>query len=80
MTIDDCAGLTELECKIARNEIYARYGRKFNDESLQAYFDGCSWYHGVIEPENFTENILNEVELANLQTVIEYESIMEYRD
>ena len=80
LTIDDCAGLTELECKIARNEIYARYGRKFNDESLQAYFDGCSWYHGVIEPENFTENILNEVELANLQTVIEYESIMEYRD
>lgn len=80
LTLEDCDGLTELECKIARNEVYARHGRKFNDESLQAYFDVCSWYDGIIEPENFTEDLLTETELANLHIINEYESIMGYKD
>lgn len=80
LTLEDCDGLTKLECKIARNEIYARHGRKFNDESLQMYFDACSWYNGTVEPENFTEDMLNEAELFNLHIINEYESIMGYKD
>ncbi len=69
----DCIGLSALECRIARNEIYARYGRKFSDESLQAYFDSCVWYQGTIEPAEFSEEFLNEVELSNLNTITAYE-------
>ncbi len=80
LSLDDCTNMNELECKIARNEIYARHGRRFNDESLQAYFDVCSWYNGTTEAEDFTQDMLSEVELANLQTINEYESMMGYRD
>lgn len=73
------SNLTELECKIARNEIYARHGRKFADESLQAYFDACSWYEGIIEAGDFSENVLNEYELENLSRITEYEENMGYR-
>lgn len=72
----ECEGMNELECRIARNEIYARHGRRFSDESLQAYFDSCSWYEGVIEPSDFSEDMLNEVEQENIRTINEYESMM----
>lgn len=62
------------ECRIARNGIYARYGRRFSDESLQAYFDSCLWYEGFIEPENFSEDALNEIELANIDVIKAYEA------
>ena len=75
----DCNGFTATECKIARNEIYARHGRKFNDEMLQAYFDSCLWYEGSIEPSDFTDNMLNEVELANLKVVSDFEITMGYK-
>lgn len=73
---EDCEGLTALECRIAKNEIYARHGRRFNDESLQDYFDSCSWYEGYIEPEDFTEDMLSDVERANLQVIGSYEAYM----
>lgn len=75
----DLEGKTAVECKIARNEIYARHGRRFNDEQLQGYFDICSWYEGTVAPEAFSEAMLNEVEKSNLQVISEYESKMGYR-
>lgn len=71
-------GKTAAECRIARNEIYARHGRMFQDEQLQAYFTLCSWYEGTIAPENFSDSVLNEVEKANLQMITEYEKKMGY--
>lgn len=62
--LEDLEGLSEEECKIARNEIYARYGRLFSDESLQAYFDSCDWYEGTISPDDFDENMLTDIEKA----------------
>lgn len=67
------------DCKIGRNEIYARHGRRFDDEQLQAYFDQCSWYLGTIEPQDFSDDVLNEVERENLQMIIDYETSMGYR-
>lgn len=72
----DLEGKTAAECKIARNEIYARHGRKFNDEQLQGYFDLCSWYEGTTAPKDFSDAVLNEVEKANLQMISEYEAKM----
>lgn len=72
----ECEGMNELECRIARNEIYARHGRIFADESLQAYFDSCSWYEGFIEPDVFSQDMLSDIELENLSTIKLYESDM----
>lgn len=80
LTEMDYEGLTALECKIAKNEIYARRGRKFKDESLNNYFDSCSWYEGYIEPEDFTEDMLNEIERTNIDLIVEYENMMGFRE
>lgn len=79
LTKDDLAGLSKEECRIARNEIFARYGRKFNDEELQAYFDSCSWYEGTVAPEEFDDSVLNGYEKANRDLIVEYEQEMGYR-
>lgn len=79
LEVYDCDGLTATECKIARNEIYARHGRMFSDEVLQNYFDCCTWYAGTISPEDFSDDMLSEVEKANLQTISTYETNMGYK-
>lgn len=76
---DDCIGLGELECMIARNEIYARYGRMFSDERLQNYFDSCSWYAGRLAPGEIGDDMLSEVEQYNLSVIVDYESSMGFR-
>lgn len=75
----DLEGLSANDCRLARNELYARHGRRFNSEDIQNYFDSCSWYRGVIEPDDFQESILNDIEIANRDLIIEYEKEMGYR-
>ncbi|MCC8028237.1 MAG: BspA family leucine-rich repeat surface protein, partial [Lachnospiraceae bacterium] len=66
LTEADLEGLTQDELRYARNEIYARHGRKFDDAELQAYFDAKSWYSGTVESADFSDDMLNEYEKANL--------------
>ncbi len=73
------AGLSAEQCRIARNELYARYGRKFSDIGLQTYFNSCSWYQGSIAPEDFNETVFNEYEIANRDLIVQYEIEMGYR-
>lgn len=47
--------------RYARNEIYARKGRRFRDPELQAYFGQFAWYRPVSD-----EVSLNPVEQANV--------------
>lgn len=79
LTKADLEGLSAEECKIARNEIYARHGRKFKDEELQAYFNSCDWYEGRIEPDDFQESELSDLEIANKDVIVEYEEEKGYR-
>ena len=44
LTEEDVTGLSEEEIRIALNEIYARHGRIFQSEDLNAYFASRSWY------------------------------------
>lgn len=69
----DLAGLTPDELRLARNEIYARHGRRFYYEDLQAYFDGKSWYEGTVEPDEFDQDVFNDYEAANVLLIKEYE-------
>ena len=71
---EDLEGLTAEQCKLARNEIYARHGRKFKDEEIQNYFNSKDWYEGTVEPDDFNEDYLSEIERKNVQTISEYES------
>lgn len=70
----DLYGLTEEECRIARNAIYAKSGRIFSSSDLSDYFSRYSWYYPCIRAENFTDSMLNAAQLHNLNVIIEYES------
>ena len=75
LTDADIAGLNKNELKIARNEIYARHGRRFKNAELQRWFDSCSWYNGTIAPDQFDDNVLNDIESANAKFLLKaYES------
>ena len=79
LTKSDLEALSAEECKIARNEIYARHGRKFNDAFLQSYFESCEWYQGTVEADSFNEQELNETELANRNLIAAYEAEKGYK-
>lgn len=79
ISMSDLKGFSAEDCRIARNEIYARHGRKFNDEALQSYFNDKGWYQGTINPDDFNENMLNEYEKANRDLIVEYEKKSGYR-
>ena len=40
---------------------------------IRAYFESQEWYQGTILPEEFTENILNDVEKANIEFIKSHE-------
>ena len=58
----DVAGLNQQQLRIARNEIYARKGRFFQDQTLTQHFSRFSWYRP------FTWDVkLNTVEDTNVK-------------
>lgn len=61
--------LSSDDLRIARNEIYARHGRKFEDALLQNYFDSCSWYEGTVSSGEFDEAVLSQIEKDNLKVI-----------
>lgn len=66
LTSAECEAKTAEELRIARNEIYARHGRLFDSEDLQAYFSSQDWYDGTIAPEDFDYTVLNDYEIYNV--------------
>ncbi|MBR5127317.1 MAG: YARHG domain-containing protein [Roseburia sp.] len=65
--------MTNNQLWIARNEIYARHGRVFQNEYLASYFESCSWYEVKEDKNEVNERELNEVEIANLKLIVEAE-------
>ena len=78
---EELENLTQEEIRLARNEIYARHGRKFGDSRLQEYFESTSWYKGIYEGEEFDQmvgEVFNEYEKQNIHTIVVYEEKMGY--
>ena len=73
LSASDVKNLSSYQLMIARNEIYARHGRKFNDSELQAYFNSKSWYKGTVNPEDFSTSVFNDYEIKNIQLIQSYE-------
>lgn len=76
---DELSGLNADECRLARNEIYARHGRVFDDEFLRTYFEQKDWYTGSVSSTEFNEDMLNEFEIYNRDLIVAYEKEMGYR-
>ena len=66
--------LTNYELYIARNEIFARHGRMFNNEDLQAYFGSKDWYHPTVAADDFDESVFNSSEKQNIETMAKIEN------
>lgn len=77
LTEKDIEGLSLREINYAKNEIYARHGRKFKSRELQTYFDSKSWYEGKYDPTDFDKNysssVLNTYEKKNAEFLREKE-------
>ena len=77
LTSSDIQGLSKQQLRYARNEIYARHGRKFQSQDLRNYFNSKSWYRGVIEPSNFNDKtMLTNIEIKNIQFLKSVEDSM----
>lgn len=77
ITEEELAALSETELLIARNEIYARHGRMFNNEELNEYFNTKLWYQPLVSGADFTEeyaaSVFNEIEVTNISAIVNYE-------
>ncbi len=62
--------LSHWELKVARNEIYARHGRKFVHKDLSCYFAQQTWYS---IDTNYQEGNLSKTEQKNIATILAYE-------
>lgn len=62
--------------KVARNEIYARYGRKFKDDKLQEYFNGKDWYVATYSIEDHPDEV-SDIETYNAKFIQKYEEKLE---
>ena len=75
LTDADCMGLSKEELRIARNEIYAAYGRMFTSQDLIDYFNSKPWYQGTIPSDQFDDSVLTEIQKANIRTIQSYEEL-----
>lgn len=72
LTTSEINGLSTQNKRYARNEIYARHGRMFNDDSLQAYFNAKSWYTPIYTASQFDalgQGIFNAYEKKNIELI-----------
>lgn len=69
----ELAGMDLHDLYLARNEIFARHGRLFSNQDLQAYFDEQPWYEGTVAPGDFDEAVFNDYERENAKLMLEVE-------
>lgn len=62
------------ELLLGRNEIYARHGRKFQNNIIREYFESCSWYK-IKDSYNYEDEAsnLNSIEIYNVSFIKSYE-------
>ncbi len=72
ITENELQGIEYDTARLVLNEIFARHGRKFNDTALSEYFNSKTWYQGTVEPNDFTDSVLNDYEKANIALLTDY--------
>lgn len=77
ITEEQLSQLTAEQLMLARNEIYARHGRRFDTPEIQQYFDSKSWYVPQYTPDEFAaiqDGIFNETERKNIERILQAEN------
>lgn len=72
LTRSEITALSGYDMYLARNEIYARHGRKFVNQDLQQYFGSKSWYTPVYDAQEFDavqETVFNDYEKENVKLI-----------
>jgi len=72
LTDDEVKDLSKEEIRFAINEIYARRGRAYSDPELKAYFESKSWYTPLYSKSEFSDDVFNEYEKANINFLVKY--------
>ena len=54
LTKSDLSGMSKSEINLAKNELYARHGRKFKSKELQEYFESKDWYVPKYSPKQLS--------------------------
>lgn len=69
----------ELECPKAgcAKHAVSRWELKFDSKELREYFNSKSWYHGTVNPEDFSESVFNSYEKKNIQFLAQREESMQ---
>jgi len=76
----DLDGMSLAQLRIARNEIFARHGRQFNDPLLNQWFYSKTWYLNIpvkYSPDDFDKNNpnpLTKLERSNAEFIKSYEN------
>lgn len=67
--------MSSYDLYLARNEIFARHGRMFNNADLQEYFNSQAWYNPTYTPAQFDSmgNVLSDVEQKNVNVMRQIE-------
>lgn len=71
LTAADLAGWSNWNLTLARNEIYARHGRPFNNDYIRRYFLNTGWYS---PNANFRESWLSPLESRNAAFIADYQT------
>ncbi len=70
LTEADLRGFSAKHLTLARNTIYARYGRSFTDPDLRAFFSRQSWYR--VNP-NYRDSLLSNLEETNAKFIMNFQ-------
>lgn len=76
ITEEELSQFNSVTCAIARNELFAKYGRKFEDSFLNQVFSQKSWYepkYAAAEFDAVSQDFLTDIEKENLKLILEYE-------
>lgn len=70
LTNGDLQGYSNWQLTLARNEIYARHGRPFNNNDIRYYFLDTGWYSAN---SAFRESSLSKTESRNAKFIADYQ-------
>lgn len=65
----DLTDMSESDLILAKYEILARHGRRFDTPALAEHFEAQPWYRGTVNSTDFNEGVLSEVERANFALI-----------